>query len=237
MSAEEPSMQSAWPRTAARGVEPPRAGISVGFVHVWKRLGRSDVTKRIVDLLLASSIFILVGPLMLLIALAVKVDSPGPIFYRQLRHGRNGQVFSVIKFRTMFAERCDAPGGRIVQARPDDARVTRSGRILRRLSFDELPQLLNVWAGTMSLVGPRPHPISFLDSYGVEIPDYRLRLAVKPGLTGWAQIHGLRGETRTVEDMRRRVEHDIYYVQHRSLIFDLKILLRTLTALDSSHAY
>lgn len=238
MPADKSPIRPAWVRVVAGGEDyRPSASVPGKLGRAWRRLERSDLTKRVADLLLGWSISILVGPLMALIALMVKLDSPGPIFYRQLRHGRNGQVFSVIKFRTMFAERCDGPGGRIVQACADDARVTRLGRVLRRLSLDELPQLLNVLGGSMSLVGPRPHPISFLDIYGADIPDYRSRLAVKPGITGWAQIHGLRGQTRTVEDMRRRVEHDIYYVEHRSLSFDLKILFRTLGALDSPHAY
>ena len=163
-------------------------------------------------------------PLMLLIALAIKLDSPGPVFFRQRRHGFNHQVIYVYKFRTMYVAQ-DGPV--IEQAQKDDPRVTRLGRLLRKTSLDELPQLINVMRGEMSLVGPRPHALAHNHYYRERLDSYASRHRVKPGLTGWAQIHGLRGPTNDPEDMRRRVQMDLYYVENWSLWLDLKILAAT----------
>lgn len=202
-----------------------------------RRIDRSRLLKRVFDLFLGSLILILLIPLMVAIAIAIKLDSRGPVFYRQFRHGRDGRAFLMTKFRTMFADRCDESDASIIQARPDDTRVTRIGGLLRRRNLDELPQIFDVLKGTMSLVGPRPHPVCFLEQYSTEISDYRSRLSVKPGITGWAQVHGLRGETRSIEAMRRRVDYDLHYVDNRGLGFDLKILWLTFATFDSPHAY
>ena len=180
--------------------------------------------KRAVDLLVAIPALVFTAPLLLLLAALVKLDSKGPVFFRQRRIGFNGTAFDIFKFRSM---RVLENGNAVAQASKNDPRVTRIGRFLRRSSLDELPQLLNVVAGEMSLVGPRPHASAHDQHYGMLIPNYRLRHAAKPGLTGWAQIHGFRGETATVELMRERVDHDVWYAEHASLALDLLILLRT----------
>lgn len=195
------------------------------------------VLKRAMDVALASAVLVLAAPLLLLIAAAIKLDSRGPVLYQQLRHGAGNRVIRVFKFRTMRTEMCDASDAPIRQAVRNDPRVTRIGQFLRRSSLDELPQLLNVLNGTMSLVGPRPHPIAFLEEYGRLIEGYARRHDVKPGITGWAQINGLRGEVHRPDDMRRRIEHDLYYVDHQSCWFDIRILLRTLTCFTSPNAY
>ena len=172
---------------------------------------------------------------MLGIALALRVSSPGPVFFRQRRHGLDGQEIVVWKFRTM---RVAEDGDRVPQARPDDARVTPLGRLLRRTSMDELPQLLNVLRGDMSMVGPRPHALAHNRMYRQLIRGYMVRHKVKPGITGWAQVNGARGETETVDKMRRRIELDMYYLRHWSIGLDLLILLRTFTqVLRNPNAY
>jgi exopolysaccharide biosynthesis polyprenyl glycosylphosphotransferase len=180
--------------------------------------------KDILDCVLASVGLFSLLPLLLLIALAVCLDSKGPALFRQIRTGRNGKPFQIYKFRTMTVQE---DGAVVQQARRGDTRLTRIGRILRQTSLDELPQLLNVLRGKMSLVGPRPHALAHDEYYGREIPDYARRFAVKPGLTGWAQVNGSRGETPTVADMRRRVDLDLWYVQNRTLALDFTILART----------
>jgi exopolysaccharide biosynthesis polyprenyl glycosylphosphotransferase len=180
--------------------------------------------KDILDRGLASLGLVSLLPLLLVIALAVRLDSKGPALFRQTRTGRNGKPFRIYKFRTMTVQE---DGAVVQQARWGDTRLTRIGRILRQTSLDELPQLLNVIWGEMSLVGPRPHALAHDEHYGREIPDYVGRFAVKPGLTGWAQVNGSRGETPTVADMRRRVELDLWYIQNRTLALDLTILART----------
>jgi len=167
---------------------------------------------------------IVFGPLMLLIALAIKIDSPGPVFFRQRRHGFNHRVIDVFKFRTMRVAEYGRP---IEQARKNDPRVTRVGRLLRRTSLDELPQLINVMRGEMSLVGPRPHALEHNHYYRERLDRYASRHRVKPGLTGWAQIHGLRGPTEDPETMRRRVQMDLYYIENWSLWLDVKIIAAT----------
>lgn len=187
-----------------------------------------SVLKEVMDRVLSALALVFLAPLLLLIALAIKLDSRGPVLFRQLRHGFDCQPIEVLKFRTMRIDACDQPAASaVVQATRDDERVTRVGRFLRRSSLDELPQLLNVLRGDMSLVGPRPHAIAHDQHYAALIDGYLGRHRVKPGITGWAQINGCRGETRTVEEMRRRIELDLYYIDNWSLSLDLKILLRT----------
>jgi Undecaprenyl-phosphate glucose phosphotransferase len=188
--------------------------------------GLNRVVKALEDRLLASIILFVASPLMLLIAFAIKVDSPGPVIFRQKRHGWNGEEITVFKFRTMVVHG-EGPG-HVTQARRHDPRLTRLGRLLRRTSLDEMPQFFNVLMGTMSVVGPRPHAIEHNLYYQELVGGYILRHKVKPGITGWAQVSGFRGETETLEMMRQRVEYDLYYIEHWSIWFDLVIVLLTL---------
>ena len=185
--------------------------------------------KRSFDLFVAIAAGLLLLPLMLLVAALIKLDSRGPVLFQQIRHGYNNKPIKVLKFRTMVS--CEERGFR--QATRDDPRVTRIGRILRRTNFDELPQLLNVICGTMSIVGPRPHAIAHNEMYDGQIARMSRRHNVKPGITGWAQINGLRGETETFEKMRKRVEYDLYYIDNWSLAFDFKIVLMTIFSKQS----
>jgi Undecaprenyl-phosphate glucose phosphotransferase len=187
--------------------------------------GWSLVAKAIEDRVLAAIALVVFAPLLALIALAVKLDSPGPVFFRQKRYGFANNEFTVFKFRTMRHAAAEDPN--VPQARRGDPRVTRIGGFLRRTSLDELPQLFNVLLGDMSLVGPRPHAVAHNVQFAQIIDDYLSRHRVKPGITGWAQINGLRGETDTPEKMRARVQHDLYYIDNWSLLLDLKILLLT----------
>ena len=163
-------------------------------------------------------------PLMLVTAVLIKIDSRGPVFFLQKRDGFNGRAFNIFKFRTMHVLE-DGPV--VAQATRNDPRVTRLGRWLRRSSIDELPQLLNVIRGDMSLVGPRPHAVSHNSEYEKLIANYAFRHHVKPGLTGWAQVNGYRGETRQIEQMERRVEYDLWYINNWSPLLDLRIVLQT----------
>lgn len=181
--------------------------------------------KKVEDLVLGTLILLLISPLLVLIALAVKFTSPGPILFKQRRHGLNGEVIKVLKFRTMTAL---DDGDVVLQATKNDARITPIGKFLRRTSLDELPQFFNVLQGTMSIVGPRPHAIAHNEHYRQLISGYMQRHKVKPGITGWAQVNGLRGETDTLDKMKDRVEFDMYYINHWSLVLDLKIILLTI---------
>lgn len=186
-------------------------------VHGWHQ-----AAKRLLDIVGATAGLILTAPLLVIIAIAIKASSPGPVLYRQVRMSLAGQPFVMLKFRTMHeqAERETGP----VWAVPEDPRVTKVGRLLRRTSLDELPQLWNVLKGEMSLVGPRPERPIYVEAFRVAYPDYMLRLKVKAGITGWAQINGWRGNTC----LQHRIAHDLYYIQHWSLWFDVKILWQTL---------
>ena len=187
--------------------------------------GATRIIKAIEDRVLAFIILILISPLMLAIAIAVKSTSPGPVYFRQKRNGWNGSVIKVYKFRSMYMHQED--DGQVTQATQGDPRITPLGRFLRRTSLDELPQFINVLQGRMSIVGPRPHAVAHNDYYKQHLPRYMLRHKVKPGITGWAQVHGLRGETDTLEKMEKRVEYDLYYIEHMSLWLDLKIMVMT----------
>ena len=165
------------------------------------------LAKRVCDVAIATIALVVLAPLMLLTVLAVKLDSAGPIIFRQRRAGFDGQAFFIYKFRTMSVME---DGPRIAQARRHDPRITKVGHILRQSSIDELPQLFNVLKGDMSLVGPRPHAIAHDDQYGAAISSYAYRHHVKPGITGWAQVNGQRGETRQIADMEKRVELDLW---------------------------
>jgi len=191
--------------------------------------------KRLLDLAIAIPALIFMAPLLAVLAILVRLDSPGPVLFRQKRLGYGGQPFDIFKFRTMTVME---NGETIVQARRDDARTTRVGRWLRAYSLDELPQFFNVVKGDMSLVGPRPHACAHDEFYGRVIVNYSRRQEVKPGITGWAQVHGLRGATPTVGQMSRRVDLDLWYAEHASFALDAKILLRTpMEVLRSRNAY
>jgi Undecaprenyl-phosphate glucose phosphotransferase len=179
------------------------------------------IEKRIFDTTLAALALALLAPLFAIVALLIRLDGPGPIFFLQRRYGFNQEPFRIVKFRTMTAMEDDA---NLIAATRFDPRVTRVGAFLRRTSIDELPQLLNVLAGNMSLVGPRPHALAHDQRYDSRIDQYARRHNVKPGITGWAQVCGLRGEIASDEKMRRRVEHDLHYIDNWSLWLDVKII-------------
>lgn len=186
--------------------------------------GVARVLKRMQDLVLGCMALALFALPMLLVALAIKLTSKGPVLFRQRRHGRDGVEFAVLKFRSM---RVMENGATVVQAQRRDPRITPVGAFLRKTSLDELPQILNVIAGSMSLVGPRPHAVAHNLLYRTKILEYVRRHKVKPGITGWAQVNGLRGETDTLEKMVARVHHDLTYIREWSLWLDLKILFLT----------
>lgn len=186
--------------------------------------GPDALLKSVMDRMLSAALLMVLSPLLLLVAAAIRLDSSGPALFRQPRHGGGGQIIQVLKFRTMF-DHDDPEDHR--QARRDDPRITRLGAFLRRSSLDELPQLINVLRGDMSLVGPRPHPVALNEEYATRLQDYMQRHRVLPGITGWAQINGHRGETDTLDKMAGRLKHDLYYIEHWSLGLDLRILART----------
>ncbi|MCX7164836.1 MAG: undecaprenyl-phosphate glucose phosphotransferase [Rhodocyclales bacterium] len=184
------------------------------------------LTKVIEDRVLALLIILVCSPLMLLIAMGVKLSSPGPVLFRQRRSGLGGETITILKFRSMVIHA--EPAGGVTQARRDDPRVTPFGALLRRTSLDELPQFFNVLAGDMSIVGPRPHAVEHNEQYKVLVSSYMARHKIKPGITGWAQVNGFRGETDTLEKMQKRVQHDLHYIENWSLWLDLKIIALTL---------
>jgi Undecaprenyl-phosphate glucose phosphotransferase len=224
--------------SAARFLSHPISNIGSTWTTELQRapMTRAElVAKRIFDVILATAGIIALLPLMLATALLIKLDSRGPVLFLQKRNGFNGRAFSIFKFRTMHVIE-DGPV--VQQAKRNDPRVTRLGRWLRRTSIDELPQLFNVILDDMSLVGPRPHATSHNSEYEKLIANYAFRHHVKPGLTGWAQINGARGETCNIEQMERRVEYDLWYINNWSPWLDLKIVLQTVvTALRQTSAY
>jgi Undecaprenyl-phosphate glucose phosphotransferase len=208
------------------------------FLNVIERplCGWQSIAKEVEDRLLGAAILTMIAPLLLAIALLIKLDSPGPVFFRQKRYGFNNQLIEVWKFRSMYAEATDANAEQLT--RRNDPRITRLGRFLRRTSLDELPQFLNVVRGEMSIVGPRPHALAAKAGpllYREAVKYYDARHRVKPGITGWAQVNGWRGETDTVEQIRKRVEHDLYYIEHWSILLDLRIIIRTIVGGFTGH--
>jgi len=187
-------------------------------------VGWNRIIKGLEDRILASAFLLFFAPLFLFVAIAIKLESKGPVFFVQRRHGFNHEIIPVIKFRSMSTLE---DGSSIVQATRNDSRITRVGSFLRRSSMDELPQLLNVLKGQMSIVGPRPHAVAHNEMYATMIRSYSKRHTVKPGITGWAQINGYRGETRDKAMMEKRVEYDLFYIENWSLWLDLKIILLT----------
>lgn len=199
-------------------------GMPLVSVYETPFYGLYEWAKRAEDLILSSLILLLVSPLMVAIAIAIKVTSSGPVLFKQKRYGLNGAVVEVWKFRSMTV--CE-DGENIPQAKKGDERITPLGALLRRTSLDELPQFINVLQGSMSVVGPRPHALVHNEQYRQLIKGYMLRHKVKPGVTGWAQVNGWRGETDTLEKMQKRVEYDLEYIQNWSLWFDLEIVVLT----------
>ncbi|WAR45926.1 undecaprenyl-phosphate glucose phosphotransferase [Methylomonas rapida] len=205
----------------------PTLDVSVSPLH-----GVNRYIKEIEDRLLALLLLLLISPLMLVIAIGVKLSSPGPVFYKQVRVGWNNRKFTMLKFRSMPVD-AEAKTG-AVWARPGENRATPFGAFLRKTSLDELPQLINVLKGDMSLVGPRPERPDFVEVFKDQVPNYMKKHMVKAGITGWAQVNGWRGDT----DLNRRIEHDLYYIQHWSVWFDLEIAFRTvLTGFINKNAY
>lgn len=201
------------------------AGFPVLNIRSSPMMGINRITKAIEDRLLSALIITAITPLLLLIAIGVKLSSKGPILFKQHRLGWDGRIIKVYKFRTMFQHKEDKM---VKQATSSDPRITPFGRFLRRTSLDELPQFLNVLQGRMSIVGPRPHALAHNEYYKQSIHTYMQRHRVKPGITGWAQVNGWRGETDTLDKMQKRVEYDLYYINNWSIGFDLKIILLTL---------
>jgi putative colanic acid biosynthesis UDP-glucose lipid carrier transferase len=197
--------------------------------------GTNQLVKRLSDIVLAATILILISPLLLLLAIGVKRSSPGPIIFKQRRNGLDGDEIIVYKFRSM---RTQDNGSVVKQATKDDPRITPFGAFIRRTSLDELPQFVNVLQGRMSIVGPRPHAVAHNEEYRKLIKAYMVRHKVKPGITGWAQVNGLRGETDTIDKMKARVEYDLEYLRNWSLALDLQIILRTVRlVVFDRHAY
>jgi putative colanic acid biosynthesis UDP-glucose lipid carrier transferase len=186
--------------------------------------GTNELVKRVSDIVLGSLILVLISPLLVAIAIGVKLSSPGPVIFRQRRNGLDGDEITVYKFRSM---RTMDNGPHIKQATKDDPRITPFGAFIRKTSLDELPQFFNVLQGRMSIVGPRPHAVAHNEQYRQIIKAYMVRHKVKPGITGWAQVNGLRGETETIDKMKARVEYDLEYLRNWSLGLDLQIIVRT----------
>lgn len=187
--------------------------------------GIKDFYKRTFDLVFSITVLVLIAPLLLMIAIAIKLDSRGPVLFKQHRYGLDGKAINVFKFRSM---RVQENGARVVQATKGDPRITRLGGFLRRTSLDELPQFFNVLLGDMSVVGPRPHAAAHNEEYRKQVAYYMLRHKVRPGITGWAQVNGWRGETDTLEKMEMRIKYDLEYIRHWSLWFDIRIVFLTL---------
>ncbi|HBQ5893139.1 TPA: undecaprenyl-phosphate glucose phosphotransferase, partial [Klebsiella variicola subsp. variicola] len=186
--------------------------------------GINMIFKRLEDIIVSSIILVLISPVLLVISIAVKFSSPGPVLFRQIRYGMDGKPIRVWKFRSMRVMEND---NIVVQAKKNDVRVTKVGKFLRSTSLDELPQFFNVWCGQMSVVGPRPHAVAHNEQYRALIQGYMLRHKVKPGITGLAQINGWRGETDTLEKMEKRIEYDLLYIRSWSIWLDLKIIFLT----------
>jgi len=197
--------------------------------------GGERLLKRTVDILLALFVFMFAAPMMAMTAFAIRMDGPGPIIFRQSRKGFNGTPFVMFKFRTMTVQE---NGTSVAQASRNDPRVTRIGKLLRTTSIDELPQLINVLRGEMSLIGPRPHALAHDDQFEKMLEDYAYRHHVKPGITGWAQVHGLRGATPTVDLISERVKMDLWYINNWSLWLDVQIVFKTIVeVLRKRNAY
>jgi putative colanic acid biosynthesis UDP-glucose lipid carrier transferase len=209
----------------------------IPLISLWETpfFGLNAMLKRVLDVLLASFLLVCTAPLMLILALGVKLTSPGPVFFKQRRYGLEGEEIRVYKFRSMSV--CE-DGDHIPQAQKNDPRLTSFGKFLRRTSLDELPQLFNVLQGHMSIVGPRPHAVAHNEFYRQRLPRYMLRHKVRPGITGLAQVNGFRGETETLEKMEQRLAYDLEYLRRWSLWLDLKLICQTVwKTFADKHAY
>jgi putative colanic acid biosysnthesis UDP-glucose lipid carrier transferase len=211
------------------------SGIPVITLSETPLIGMRLLLKALEDKVLSLFILILISPILLLVAIAVKFDSPGPVFFRQKRTGWSGKSFKIWKFRSMYVHQEET--GKLKQAEKNDSRITRVGAFIRKTSLDELPQIFNVLSGDMSLVGPRPHAIQHDKEYSQRIFDYFARHHIKPGITGLAQVRGLRGETKDINQMIQRVESDIEYINKWSIWLDLTIIARTVLSLSGKTAY
>ena len=201
-------------------------GFPVIDLNVNRMVGVNLLLKRAEDIILGSLFFLLSIPLMISISFLILVSSGGPVIFKQKRLGWDGKVFVIYKFRTMvFMENTK---NKTRQAEPDDKRFTKFGKLLRRSSLDELPQIINVLQGRMSIVGPRPHALDHEETFKKQVKGYARRYKVRPGITGWAQVNDLRGQINNVEDIRRRVQHDLFYIENWSIWFDLRIILTTI---------
>ncbi len=211
------------------------SGIPVITLSETPLIGMRLLLKDIEDKVLSFLILIIISPILLLVAIAVKLDSPGPVFFRQNRTGWSGKSFRIWKFRSMYVHQEEA--GKLKQAEKNDSRITRVGAFIRKTSLDELPQIFNVLTGDMSLVGPRPHAVQHDKEYSQRIFDYFARHHIKPGITGLAQVRGLRGETKDINQMIQRIESDIEYINKWSVWLDITIILRTVFAFTGKSAY
>ena len=209
---------------AMKTVFPAFDGLTLAFPERRARPRNKLAAKRKLDLAVAGILVVVLAPLLALIALAIRLDSKGPVFFAQRRTGLGGRMFVIRKFRSMHVME---DGAGVTQATENDTRITRVGHVLRKLSLDELPQLFNVMAGEMSLVGPRPHALAHDEYFGARISNYTARFAAKPGITGWAQVNGARGATPTLDSMQARINLDAWYVEHAGWALDLKILAKT----------
>lgn len=199
-------------------------GVPVVGVCETPFLGLNGLVKRISDIVLSAIILVLISPVLLALAIGVKMSSPGPVLFKQHRYGLDGSKILVYKFRSMKVHKEESF---VKQATKDDDRITKFGHFIRKTSLDELPQFINVFQGRMSIVGPRPHAVSHNEEYRKLIKGYMVRHMVKPGITGWAQVNGFRGETQTLDKMENRIRYDLDYLRHWSLYLDLWIILRT----------
>jgi len=218
-SLTEPIKQSLGLRLITGGVRDTQDGPAQA-----RGLKKVPVAKRLFDICFSGFAIVMLAPLMAIIAVLIKAGSKGPVLFKQHRNGLNGKVFEVWKFRSMLVLE---NGSVVTQAKRGDSRVTSIGRILRKTSLDELPQFFNVFGGSMSVVGPRPHAVSHNEEYRGKIPNYMQRHNVLPGITGLAQVSGARGETETLEKMAERVKYDLYYIENCSLKLDLRIIFKT----------
>jgi putative colanic acid biosynthesis UDP-glucose lipid carrier transferase len=211
------------------------AGVMMINLSATPMVGGLEHLKRIEDIIISVLMGVVLSPVIALAAIAIKLDSPGPIFFKQRRYGLDGKEILVWKFRSMEVTE---DGDDILQASRSDSRVTKIGALIRKYSIDELPQLINVLNGTMSLVGPRPHAVAHNEYYRDKVHGYMGRHKIRPGITGWAQINGCRGETEVIEKMQRRIRYDLEYIQNWSIALDIRILLKTLyTVLRDRNAY
>lgn len=218
------SANSATIDTVSKRVPVWRSFVNSDPIPITPIVGLDAAFKRLMDFVIGGSALLVLMPFLALLSILIKLDSTGPALFCQQRRGRNREIIKVYKFRTMYQDQSAAA---FKQAEKNDPRITRIGAIMRKTSLDELPQLFNVVQGSMSLVGPRPHPIPLDEKFKQVIPALNSRYAVKPGITGWAQINGFRGETTRIDDMVGRIEHDRHYIKHWTLWLDLKIIVKT----------